>query len=85
MSVKMQKLPEYEVGLLRRGSMMLWLEQAVLERCRNIGPTSQALHPNIAFETSLMLHSAFKMALPKTEGLMASILALMNLTITALV
>jgi hypothetical protein len=33
--------------------------------------------------TSLMLRSAFKMALRQTEGLMASVLTLINLTITA--
>lgn len=38
---------------------------------------------DIAIETSLMLRSAFKMAPRQTEVLMASVLTLMNMTITA--
>ena len=83
MSFKVQNWPEYEAGLRRRGSLTLWIEDAALKRWQSVGQKGQARYWNIAIETSLMLRSAFKMALRQTEGLMNSVLKLMNLTITA--
>ncbi|MEC5215071.1 hypothetical protein RCH09_000001 [Actimicrobium sp. GrIS 1.19] len=83
MSFKVQNWPDYEAGLRRRGSLTLWIEEAVLDRWQSVGPLGQARYMEIAIETSLMLRAAFKMALRQTEGLMSSVLALMNLTITA--
>ena len=83
MKFKVQNWPEYEAGLRRRGSLTLWIEDAVLDRWQSVGPLGQARYMDIAIETSLMLRAAFKMALRQTEGLMASVLTLMNLTITA--
>jgi transposase len=83
MSFKVQNWPEYEAGLRRRGSLTLWIEDAVLDRWQSVGPLGQAWYRDIAIETSLMLRTAFKMALRQTEGLMGSVLTLMNLTITA--
>ncbi|WP_354362838.1 IS5 family transposase [Undibacterium sp. GrIS 1.8] len=83
MSFKVQNWPEYEAGLRRRGSLTLWIDDAVLDRWQSVGPTGQARYRDIAIETSLMLRTAFKMALRQTEGLMESVLTLMNLTITA--
>ena len=83
MSFKVQNWPEYEAGLRRRGSLTLWIDDAVLDRWQSVGPHGQARYRDIAIETSLMLRMAFKMALRQTEGLMESVLTLMNLTITA--
>ena len=83
MSFKVQNWPEYEAGLRRRGSLTLWIDDAVLNRWQSVGPLGQARYLDIAIETALMLRSAFKMALRQTEGLMASVLTLMNLTIMA--
>ena len=83
MSFQVQNWAEYEAGLRRRGSLTLWIEDAVLDRWQRVGPNGQARYEDIAIETCLMLRSAFKMALRQTEGLMASVLTLMNLTITA--
>lgn len=83
MSFKVQNWPEYEAGLRRRGSLTLWIEDTALKRWQSVGQKGQARYWNIAIETSLMLRSAFKMALRQTEGLMNSVLKLMNLTITA--
>ena len=80
---KVQNWPEYEAGLRRRGSLTLWIDDAVLDRLQSVGSQGQARYLDIAIETSLMLRSAFKMALRQTEGLMESVLTLMNLTITA--
>lgn len=83
MSFKVQNWPEYEAGLRRRGSLTLWIENAVLDRWQSVGPLGQARYLDIAIEASLMLRTAFKMALRQTEGLMESVLTLMSLTITA--
>ena len=83
MSFKVQNWPEYEAGLRRRGSLALWIDDAVLDRWQSVGPLGQARYYDIAIETSLMLRTAFKMALRQTEGLIDSVLTLMNLTITA--
>ena len=42
---------------------MLWFDDAVLDRWQRIGPLGQVRYLDIAIETSLMLRSAFKMAL----------------------
>ena len=60
---KVQNWPEYEAELRRRGSLTLWFDDAVLDRWQRIGPLGQVRYLDIAIETSLMLRSAFKMAL----------------------
>jgi hypothetical protein len=80
---KVQNWAEYEAGLLRRGSLTLWIEDAVLDQRQTVGPRGQARYLDIAIETCLMLRVAFKIPLRQTEGLMDSVLTWMNLTITA--
>jgi hypothetical protein len=83
MSFKVQNWPAYEAGLRLRGSLTLWIEDAALECWQSCGPSGQARYTDAAIQTSLMARSAFKLALRQTEGLMASILTLMDLTISA--
>ena len=83
MKFKVQNWPAYEAGLRRRGSLTLWIEDAALAQWQSVGPGGQARYRGIAIETCLMLRAAFKMALRQTEGLMASVLTLMNLTVSA--
>ena len=78
MSFKVQNWPEYEAGLRRRGSLTLWIDDAVLDRWQSVGAHGQARYLDIAIETSLMLRSAFKMALRQTEGLMEVSAAVVN-------
>lgn len=82
MSFKVQNWPEYEAGLRRRGSLTLWIEENALDQWQSIGPNGQARYRCVAIQTCLMLRAAFKMALRQTEGLMESVLTLMNLTIS---
>ncbi len=82
MSFKVQNWPEYEAGLRRRGSMTLWIEDAALECWQTCGPGGQALYTDAAIQTSLMVRTAFKLPLRQTEGLMTSVLTLMELTIS---
>jgi len=82
MSFKVQNWPEYEAGLRRRGSMTLWIEDAALECWQTCGPGGQARYTDAAIQTSLMVRTAFKLPLRQTEGLMTSVLTLMDLTIS---
>jgi Transposase DDE domain len=83
MSFKVQNWPAYEAGLRRRGSLTLWIEDTALECWQTTGPSGQARYMDAAIQTSLMLRTAFKLALRQTEGLMTSVLTLMGLTISA--
>jgi hypothetical protein len=83
MSFKVQNWPAYESGLRRRGSLTLWIEDSALEACQTCGQGDQARYTDAAIQTSLMLRTAFKPPLRQTEGLIASVLSLMDLTISA--
>jgi len=83
MSFKVQNWPTYEAGLRRRGSLTLWIEGAALDCWRTSGPSGQARFKDAAIQTSLILRTAFKLALRQTEGLMTSVLTLMGLTLSA--
>jgi transposase len=83
MSFKVQNWPEYEAGLRRRGSLTLWIEDGALEHWQTCGEGGQARYTEAAIQTSLMLRTAFKLPLRQTEGLMASVITLMDLTIAA--
>src|SRR3954447_8712223 len=83
MPFKVQNWPAYEAGLRRRGSLTLWIEDAALDDWQTFGPAGQARYADAAIQTSLMLRAAFKLPLRQTEGLMASVLTLMGLTISA--
>src|SRR3954469_16548953 len=83
MTFKVQNWPAYEVGLCRRGSLPLWIEDAALACWQTTGPNGQARYTDAAIQTSLMVRTAFKLPLRQTEGLMTSVLRLMGLTISA--
>lgn len=83
MAFKVQNWPEYEAGLRRRGSLTLWIEDAALDHWQTVGPQGQARYTDAAIQTTLMVRTAFRLALRQTEGLMASVITLMNLTISA--
>jgi DDE family transposase len=82
MASKVQNWPAYEAGL-RRGSLTLWIEDAALDDWQTVGQAGQARYTDAAIQASLMVRAAFKLPLRQTEGLMASVLTLMGLTISA--
>lgn len=82
-SFKAQNWLEYEAGLRRRGSLTLWLEDGALHHWQTLGPSGQARYTDAAIQITLMLRVAFKLPLRQTEGLIASVLTLMNLMIAA--
>src|SRR5882757_7537866 len=83
MAFKVRNWPEYEAGLRRRGSLTLWIEDAALDHWQTFGPGGQARYKDAAIQTTLMVRTAFRLGLRQTEGLMASVLTLMELTISA--
>src|SRR3954451_22549414 len=83
MAFKVQNWAAYEVGLCRRGSLTLWIEDAALACWQTTGPNGQARYTDSAIQTSLMLRMAFKLALRQTAARMTSVLTLMGLTISA--
>jgi hypothetical protein len=83
MVFKVQNWPAYEAGLRRRGSLTFWIEDGALEHWQTNGSGGQARYTDVAIQTSLMVRMAFKLPLRQTEGLMASVLRLMELTISA--
>src|ERR1700761_3895829 len=83
MSFNVRHWPAYEAGLRRRGSLTLWIADAALGCWQTTGPNGQARYTDAAIQTSLMLRTAFKLALRQTEGLMTSVLTLMGLTLSA--
>jgi hypothetical protein len=83
MAFKVRNWPEYEAGLRRRGSLTLWIEDTALDHWQSFGPGGQARYKDAAIRTTLMVRTAFKLGLRQTEGLMASVLTLMDLTISA--
>jgi transposase len=82
MAFKVQNWPEYEAGLRRRGSLTLRLEDGAPQHWQIMGPGGQARYTDAAIETTLMVRTAFKLALRQTEGLMASVITLMDLPIS---
>jgi hypothetical protein len=83
MSFKIENWPAYEAGLRRRGGLTLWIGDEALECWQTCGRGGQARYADAAIQTSLMVRTAFKLPLRQTEGLMASVLTLMDLTILA--
>src|SRR3954449_3272486 len=83
MSFKAQNWPAYEAGLRRRGSLTLWIEAETLDHWQTCGRGGQARYTDAAIQTSLMLRTAFRLPLRQTEGLMASVLTLMGLMVSA--
>src|ERR1700733_12531337 len=63
--------------------LTLWIEDTALDHWQTFGPGGQARYKDAAIQTTLMVRAAFSLALRQAEGLMASIITLMDLTISA--
>lgn len=76
---------EYESGLKQRGNLTLWLTPeaiALWKAAARTTPGGQARYSDLAIQTCLMLRTAFRIPLGQAEGLMASVISLMNLPLT---
>jgi hypothetical protein len=72
---------EYEGGLHRRSSPMLWITDeaiAAWAATRQVTPRGQATYSDSAIQTCLMLRAVFKLALRQAEALMLSVVELLG-------
>ena len=73
---------EYDAGLRARGSLTIWFTAEAIEAWRAEPRTTRGGQPrysSLAIATALTLRAVFRLALRQTEGLIASILALLEL------
>jgi Transposase DDE domain len=73
---------EYDAGLRARGSLTVWFTAEVIEAwCAEprTGRGGQPRYSALAITTALTLRTVFRLALRQTEGLIGSILALLEL------
>jgi hypothetical protein len=85
MKFRVKNWAEYDAGLRRRGSLTLWVTAEVLDGCRaarRTTPGGQSVYSDLAIETGMMLRLAFHLAFRQTEGLMASILELLDVPLS---
>jgi hypothetical protein len=82
MKFRVRNWAAYEAGLRQRGSLTFWIEDGALDRWQSLGQGGQARYTEVAIQTSLMLRTAFKLPLRQAEGLMASVITLMEQTIS---
>ena len=74
--------PAYEAGLLRRGDLTLWLDEAALAGWaapKRSSPGGQPLYSDAAIELVLTLRLVFHLALRQAEGFARSVLRLLGL------
>jgi len=75
---------EYNAALVQRGSLSLWLDEAVLQCWLNHERTGQRGAPrtytDTAISTGLTLKAVYHLPLRATEGLLTSLLKLMGLS-----
>ena len=72
----------YEAGLRQRGSLTIWFTEEAIAAWRAAArttPGGQARYSDLAIETSLILRTVFHQPLRQTEGLVGSLLGLMEL------
>ena len=68
----------YEAGLRQRGSLTIWFTDEAIAAWR-AAPGGQTRYSDLAIETSLILRAVFHQPLRQTEGLVGSLLGLMDL------
>ena len=72
----------YEAGLLRRGDITFWVDEAALagwQAPRRSTPGGQPRYSDLAIELVLSLRLVFHLALRQAEGFVRSVLALLGL------
>src|SRR6266478_5868373 len=78
--------PAYDIALRQRGSLTVWFTEAAIagwkaEQRRTRG--GQPRYSALAITTALTLRAVFRLALRQTEGLIASLLRLLDLDLAA--
>lgn len=81
MQFKVTNWAAYEAGLRRRGSLTLWVSEDALAAWRAVPrttPGGQARYSEVAIESAVMVRLVFHQPLRQTEGLLGSLLSLME-------
>jgi hypothetical protein len=76
--------PEYDAALRRRGSLTVWFTAAAIAAWRaepRTTPGGQPHYSTLAITTALTMRTVFGLALRQTEGLIASVVALLGLAL----
>src|SRR3954463_5917035 len=79
---KVQNWREYDASLRQRGSLTVWFSDEAIEGWRaapRTTPGGQPWYSPLAILTALTLWAVFRLALRQTEGLIGSILQLLDL------
>ena len=79
---KVTNWPAYEAGLRQRGSLTVWFTEAAIAAWQaepRRTPGGQRRYSPLAIATALALRSVFRLALRQTEGLIGSIIGLLEL------
>lgn len=79
---KVTNWPEYDAALRARGSLTVWFTAEAIAAWRaepRITRGGQPRYSALAIRTALTLRAVFRLALRQTEGLIASIIALLGL------
>jgi hypothetical protein len=73
---------DYDAALRNRGSLTIWLPEEALAGCKaqpRTTPGGQRHYSDLAIETALTLRAAFRLALRQSEGLIGSIMRMLNI------
>ena len=77
----------YNQALVNRGNLTLWFDSEAIDAWNKIEPSGKRGRPNrysaIAIETSLSLRAIFRLPLRATEGLVLSLIRMLNLPLQA--
>jgi len=76
--------PEYDASLKRRGDVFVWFSEDVIAGWKaqpRTTPGGQPTYSPLAIQTALSLRAVFHTPLRQTEGLLESILSLLDLTL----
>jgi len=78
---------QYNKALVNRGSLTVWFDEESITKWRNVQPTGQRGRPydysNTAIYCALTLRNLFRLPLRATEGLVASLIELLQLPIVS--
>lgn len=72
---------EYDAALRQRGSLTVWVTEEAIDGWKaatRTTPGGQPSYSDLAITTALMLRAVFRLALRQTEGLLTSILHLLD-------
>lgn len=84
---RIRNWPQYNKALVNRGSLTVWFDEKSIDEWHDIHPTGERGRPfdysNTAILCALSLRNLFRLPLRATEGLVTSLIELLQLPITA--